>query len=232
VQVTVPESKLDLSTLQRLTTVEVHPEALVEVAPEVPAEPLSYVSGLLADSASSVLYPESSMAAPSVNLRVNPLQIIRVDPATFVEGEAQVPLQTFACEELATTSEFELLLRAYLVALKEKQKNGKPLSVWMHLLLYSFYQTPGTDVEAVCSEVWKMTKKTVRERIVSGPSGEKVNVPAFDYEQMEFQREVAQRMKASMASLRNTQLEVNVILCSLNIYSLLRKQTLMRISPF
>jgi hypothetical protein len=54
-----------------------------------------------------------------------------------------------------------------------------------------------------------MTKKTIRERIVSGPLGEKVNVPAFEYEQMDFQHEVAQRMKASMVSLRNTQLEVS-----------------------
>jgi hypothetical protein len=126
------ETHLELSALERLAAVA--PEVIE--SPE-PGQSLSHVGGLLAETAaSSVLYPENMMAAPSVNLRINPLQIIRVDPATFIEGEAQVQLQAFACEDLATTSEFELLLRAYLTALKEKQKNGKPLSVLNFLSIF------------------------------------------------------------------------------------------------
>eukprot|EP01127_Copromyxa_protea_P020857 TRINITY_DN7024_c0_g1_i1.p1 TRINITY_DN7024_c0_g1~~TRINITY_DN7024_c0_g1_i1.p1 ORF type:complete len:2310 (+),score=272.97 TRINITY_DN7024_c0_g1_i1:306-6932(+) len=141
------------------------------------------------------LYPAPPPLESSINIHANPLQIIRVDPSAFLEGETQVQLQTFNYEDPATISEFELLLRAYSLALAEKRQHGKPVS------------TPGYDVETVCAEVWKMTKRTVGQRITSGPCSEKVIIPPFEYEHMEFKSEVALRLQASMVSLRDTELE-------------------------
>lgn len=43
---------------------------------------------------------------------------------------------------------------------------------------------------------------------MSGPAGERVNVPPFEYEVMQFQQYVAQNLKDRISALRLSQVEV------------------------
>lgn len=107
-------------------------EKLVGVVEEALEQPIEFNSNLLGvgEQTSHPIYPvPSSGVVSAVPLRGNPMQLLRVDPASFASPEVKWDLTSFSGAGTDGVSEFEELLQAYLVSLREKQKTGNQVKV-------------------------------------------------------------------------------------------------------
>lgn len=117
----VPQTvdKLELVHLTKLVSevVEVQQQEKLE-------EPVVFNSGLLTgDQVLCPIYPEAPPTSLPVSIKVNPLQLLAVNPTTFVDGEVTWDVgPMLSTYDPQVESEFELLLKRYLIAQQDKKK--------------------------------------------------------------------------------------------------------------